>query len=86
MATGRPVVLFTPDLDKYRNSRGLYLDLEAQRPGPRLASSAEVVEVLRTIDSVSVRLADRYLAFTRTYAPHDSGKATARLVDHVFTG
>ncbi|NAS27194.1 glycosyl transferase [Herbidospora sp. NEAU-GS84] len=86
VATGRPIVLFTPDIDKYKTNRGLYLDLEAQRPGPRLASSAEVVEVLRTIDSVSVRLADRYAAFARTYAPHDSGKATARLVDHVFTG
>lgn len=86
VATGRPVVLFTPDIAKYRSSRGLYLDLESQRPGPRLETSAEVVEVLQAIDSVSVRLADRYAAFARTYAPHDDGKAAARLVDHVFVG
>jgi CDP-glycerol glycerophosphotransferase len=85
MATGRPVVLFTPDIEKYRASRGLYLDLESQRPGARLETSAEVVETLRTIDSVSAKLADRYAAFARAYAPHDNGKATARLVDHVFT-
>ncbi|GIH27338.1 hypothetical protein Aph01nite_56480 [Acrocarpospora phusangensis] len=84
VATGRPVVLFTPDLDKYRSTRGLYLDLEANRPGPRLASSPEVVEVLRTIDTVSLRLADRHATFTRTYAPHDSGKSAAAVVDHVF--
>jgi CDP-glycerol glycerophosphotransferase len=84
VATGRPVVLFTPDLEKYRSSRGLYLDLEAQRPGPRLTTSAEVIEVLRNIDTVSAKLADRYAAFVRTYAPHDNGKATIRLVDHVF--
>ncbi|WP_214110552.1 CDP-glycerol glycerophosphotransferase family protein [Acrocarpospora catenulata] len=85
VATGRPVVLFTPDLDKYRSTRGLYLDLEANRPGPRLASSPEVVEVLRTIDTVALRLADRYQAFAATYASHDSGKSAATLVDHVFT-
>ncbi|MEZ0076731.1 CDP-glycerol glycerophosphotransferase family protein [Planotetraspora sp. GP83] len=85
VATGRPVVLFTPDLAKYRSTRGLYLDLESQRPGPRLETSAEVVEVLRTIDTVAAKLADRYAAFARTYAPHDNGKAAARLVDHVFS-
>jgi CDP-glycerol glycerophosphotransferase len=85
VATGRPVVLFTPDLAKYRSSRGLYLDLESQRPGPRLETSAEVVEALRNIDAVTAKLADRYAAFVRTYAPNDNGKATARLVEHVFT-
>ncbi|ETK31176.1 CDP-glycerol glycerophosphotransferase family protein [Microbispora sp. ATCC PTA-5024] len=85
VATGRPVVLFTPDLAKYRSSRGLYLDLESQRPGPRLETSAEVVEALRNIGPVTAKLADRYAAFARTYAPHDNGKATARLVEHVFS-
>lgn len=84
VATGRPVVLFTPDLAKYRSTRGLYLDLESQRPGPRLETSAEVVEVLRNIDAATAKLADRYASFVRTYAPHDNGKATARVVDHVF--
>ncbi|MEV0969153.1 CDP-glycerol glycerophosphotransferase family protein [Microtetraspora glauca] len=85
VASGRPVVLFTPDLDRYRSARDLYLDLESQRPGLRLATSPEVVEALRSIDSVSAKLADRYAAFVRTYAPHDNGKAAARLVDHVFS-
>ncbi len=85
VATGRPVVLFTPDLAKYRSTRGLYLDLESQRPGPRLETSDEVVEVLRNIDTATAKLADRYASFVRTYAPHDNGKATARVVDHIFT-
>ncbi|WP_433219181.1 CDP-glycerol glycerophosphotransferase family protein [Microtetraspora malaysiensis] len=85
VASGRPVVLFTPDLDRYRGAREIYLDLESQRPGPRLATSPEVVEVLRTIDSVHAKLADRYASFVRTYAPNENGKAAARLVDHVFS-
>ncbi|WP_433416059.1 CDP-glycerol glycerophosphotransferase family protein [Microtetraspora malaysiensis] len=85
VASGRPVVLFTPDLDRYRGAREIYLDLESQRPGPRLATSPEVVEVLHTIDSVHARLADRYASFVRTYAPNENGKAAARLVDHVFS-
>ncbi|WP_433350499.1 CDP-glycerol glycerophosphotransferase family protein [Microtetraspora malaysiensis] len=85
VASGRPVVLFTPDLDRYRAAREIYLDLESQRPGPRLATSPEVVEVLRSIDSVQAKLADRYASFVRTYAPNENGKAAARLVDHVFS-
>ncbi|MFF3665312.1 CDP-glycerol glycerophosphotransferase family protein [Microtetraspora malaysiensis] len=85
VASGRPVVLFTPDLDRYRGAREIYLDLESQRPGPRLATSPEVVEVLRTIDSVHAKLADRYASFVQTYAPNENGKAAARLVDHVFS-
>jgi CDP-glycerol glycerophosphotransferase len=84
VATGRPVVLFTPDLAKYKAARGLYLDLESQRPGIRVESSSDVIDTLARIDSVHAKLADRYAAFARTYAPHDNGKSTAALVDRIF--
>jgi CDP-glycerol glycerophosphotransferase len=90
VATGRPVVLFTPDLGRYRTSRGLYLDLESQRPGPHVQTSVDAIDVLRTIDrpidSVAAEHAATYAAFARKYAPHDDGKAAARFVDHVFAG
>ncbi|GIH77441.1 CDP-glycerol glycerophosphotransferase family protein [Planobispora longispora] len=83
-ATGRPMVFFTHDLQRYSAKRGLYLDLAAEAPGPLLSGSAEVIEALRTIDEVAAAHADRYARFRHTYAPRDDGKATARLVDHVF--
>ncbi|WP_344858212.1 CDP-glycerol glycerophosphotransferase family protein [Planomonospora alba] len=83
-ATGRPVLLFTYDLSRYSAKRGLYLDLAAEAPGPLLSTGAEVVEALRDIDAVAAEHAERRERFRLTYAPRDDGKATARLVDHVF--
>ncbi|WP_431895932.1 CDP-glycerol glycerophosphotransferase family protein [Nonomuraea sp. bgisy101] len=83
--TGRPIVFLAHDLEKYSSKRGLYLDLAAQAPGPLLSTSAEVVEALRSIDTVAAAHADRYEAFRATYAPRDDGKATARVVDHLFS-
>ncbi|MFC4532439.1 CDP-glycerol glycerophosphotransferase family protein [Sphaerisporangium dianthi] len=83
-ATRRPMIFFGYDLERYRNSRGLYLDLRTQAPGPLLAESADVIEAVRLIDALSGDYADRYEDFVRTYAPRDDGKATARLVEHTF--
>ncbi|GAA0950404.1 hypothetical protein GCM10009560_69750 [Nonomuraea longicatena] len=83
-ATGRPIVLYAYDLAKYSTKRGLYLDLAAQAPGPVLSTSADVVDALRSIDSVASEYADRYATFRALYAPKDDGKATARVVDHLF--
>ncbi|MEO3875944.1 CDP-glycerol glycerophosphotransferase family protein [Nonomuraea sp. B12E4] len=83
--TGRPIVLYGYDLPKYSAKRGIYLDLAAQAPGPVLSTSAEVIEALRSIDKVATEHADRYDAFRATFAPRDDGKATARVVDHLFS-
>lgn len=84
VATGRPVLFLTHDLQRYSSKRGLYLDLAAEAPGPLLATGAEVVEAIGTIDRVAAAHAGRYERFRSLYAPHDDGKAAARLVDHVF--
>ncbi|WP_236715101.1 CDP-glycerol glycerophosphotransferase family protein [Nonomuraea pusilla] len=85
VATGRPVVLYAYDLAKYSSKRGLYIDLPEQAPGPVLSTSAEVIEALRSIDEVAAAHADRYDAFRAAFAPRDDGKATARVVDRLFS-
>ncbi|GGL08827.1 hypothetical protein Sme01_12570 [Sphaerisporangium melleum] len=85
-ATRRPMIFFGYDLERYRNSRGLYFDLRTQAPGPLLTDGADVIEAVRLIDALSGDYTGRYDDFVRTYAPRDDGKATPRLVDHVFTG
>jgi CDP-glycerol glycerophosphotransferase len=83
--TGRPIVIYGYDMAKYKSKRGLYVDLAEQAPGPVLSTSAEVIDALRSIDSVAAAHADRYDAFRATFAPRDDGKATARVVDHLFS-
>ncbi|WP_214412706.1 CDP-glycerol glycerophosphotransferase family protein [Sphaerisporangium fuscum] len=82
--TRRPMIFFGYDLERYRNTRGLYLDMRAEAPGPLLSEAGDVIEAVRLIDALSGDYADRYDGFVRTYVPRDDGKATARLVDHVF--
>ncbi|GII93049.1 CDP-glycerol glycerophosphotransferase family protein [Sinosporangium siamense] len=84
VATGRPVVTFAYDLDRYATRRGLYLDLKDQAPGPVAATAAQAVDAVRDIDALTPKHADRYAGFRATYAPKDDGKATARLVEHIF--
>jgi CDP-glycerol glycerophosphotransferase len=84
--TGKPMLFFAPDLEQYRDRvRGLYFDLEAAAPGPVLSTSDEVIEAVTAIDGVSADYAAAYKAFTDSYCPHDDGKATARLVERIFT-
>ncbi|MCD0453180.1 CDP-glycerol glycerophosphotransferase family protein [Actinocorallia sp. API 0066] len=81
-ATGRPVVVFAPDLDRYRDEvRGLYVDLEEKAPGPLLRTSGDVVAALR---AGVTRGADE--AFRAEFCPFDDGAAAERVIEHVFKG
>ena len=83
--TGRPILFFTYDLAEYRDSlRGFYFDFEAEAPGPLLASSAEVIEAVRDIDSVAASYRDAYQGFAARFCSLDDGKAAARICDRLF--
>ncbi len=79
--TDRPIVLLAPDLVAYRDRvRGLYLDLEAIAPGPVVTDTRGVVEALAALehgDDWSVRRKQ----LVSTFAPHDDGGATDRVLD-----
>ncbi|RJL33501.1 bifunctional glycosyltransferase/CDP-glycerol:glycerophosphate glycerophosphotransferase [Bailinhaonella thermotolerans] len=85
-STRRPMLFFTYDLARYRDStRGFYFDFEAEAPGPLLATSEAVVSALRDLATAGPAAPDaRYEAFIRKYCPYDDGQAAARLVTHVF--
>ena len=77
----KPTFLLTPDLDAYRDRvRGLYLDLEAVATGP----------VVRSTDALLERLDEDWsearARLRATYAPHDDGAVTDRLLAAVGIG
>ncbi|MGI8328773.1 bifunctional glycosyltransferase/CDP-glycerol:glycerophosphate glycerophosphotransferase [Actinomadura scrupuli] len=85
--TGRPMLFFTYDLAHYRDKlRGFYFDFEAEAPGPLLESSADLIEALRSVDSISESYGKAYAAFAERFCALEDGKAAARVVDRVFPG
>ncbi|GHE42814.1 hypothetical protein GCM10017673_51320 [Streptosporangium violaceochromogenes] len=83
--TGRPILLFTYDLEHYRERlRGFYLDLAEHAPGPLLGTSDEVIDALADLEGVAAAHAAAHRAFKDRFCHLDDGNAAARVVDHVF--
>ena len=83
--TGRPMVFFTYDLERYRDHvRGFYFDFEADAPGPIVKTTGELLECLTGLTAVSRDYADRYARFRQRFTSLEDGRAAARVVDAVF--
>jgi CDP-glycerol glycerophosphotransferase (TagB/SpsB family)/glycosyltransferase involved in cell wall biosynthesis len=82
-ATGRPIVHHVPDLDDYRNGRGLYLD-EADLPGPLSVTVHDTLAEVRT--ALDEGASDRVVKAAARFAPKDDGRVCERVVDVVFRG
>jgi CDP-glycerol glycerophosphotransferase len=81
--TGKPMLFFAYDLERYgAEVRGLYLDLEAEAPGPVLRTSDEVIDALRA--GTHDDHADAYAMFVKTYCPYDDGFASARVIERIL--
>lgn len=76
--TGKPVVLYTYDLEEYLHDRGLYLDI-TDMPFPQVSTKEALAELLaggeyRSSDYMSSDYAE-------TYLPYESPDNSARAID-----
>ena len=79
------MIFFTYDLDEYRDElRGFYFDLQAEAPGPLLATSDGVLAAIADLDTTGSDQAAAYQAFVTKYCPLDDGKAAARVCERLF--
>ncbi|HEY5834131.1 CDP-glycerol glycerophosphotransferase family protein [Streptomyces sp.] len=80
--TGRPILLYTPDLAHYRDRlRGFAFDYERAAPGPLLASTGELIEALRDPQTACLPYEQAYAAFRAAFCHLDDGGAAARVAD-----
>jgi CDP-glycerol glycerophosphotransferase len=83
--TGKPIVLFTYDLEYYRDEmRGFYFDLEAQAPGPLVSTTEDLIAVLRDLDAVRRDYAGAYARFRDRFCALEDGAASRRVVSAFF--
>ena len=82
--TGKPVVLFAPDLERYRDdTRGFYFDYEDWAPGPVCATTDELADALSDLPRHRAAHQDSYDAFVERFCPHEDGHAGERVVELV---
>jgi CDP-glycerol glycerophosphotransferase len=82
--TGKPILLFAPDLDRYRDQvRGLYFDYEDWAPGPVSLTQEELAASLADLAGVERAFAERYRAFVEKFCPHEDGHAGERVADRL---
>jgi len=80
----RPIVIYAPDWETYRETRGVTFDLLADPPGPVAATEPELTEVFGTEDFRSAASTKLRTAFRERFCPFDDGHAAEKVVRRVF--
>ncbi len=77
---GRPIVFYTPDLEDYLATRGLYYDFDDYTYGPVVRDTPALIDALgrARVDETRLR------AFCERFLNRCDGRATARFVETVF--
>ncbi|MFJ3878976.1 CDP-glycerol glycerophosphotransferase family protein [Streptomyces sp. NPDC090077] len=83
--TDRPILLFTYDLEHYRDTlRGFTFDLEEKAPGPLLADSASLIAAVRDADALGAEYAGARAAFRAEFCDLADGRAAEQVVDRML--
>jgi CDP-glycerol glycerophosphotransferase (TagB/SpsB family) len=82
----RPIVVFAPDWEEYRTTRGAYFDIFTEGPGVVLVTEAELIKrfTAKTIDDGEAR--QRRAAFRERFCSLEDGRASERVVRRVLLG
>lgn len=84
LPTGKPVTMYTYDLEEYRSERGLYID-----PSTMGIPSANTVDELVTTVALQIQDGERgklHADLVAEYCPREDGRASSRAVDFFFFG
>jgi CDP-glycerol glycerophosphotransferase len=80
----RPIIVFAPDWQAYRQLRGTYFDLMAEPPGAVATTYPDLLDVFRTGAYMDDRAAKARRHFRRRFCYLDDGGAADRVVRRVL--
>ncbi|MFI7076293.1 CDP-glycerol glycerophosphotransferase family protein [Micromonospora sp. NPDC049903] len=82
----RPIVVYAPDWDAYRLTRGVYFDVTAEAPGAVARTFPDLLDVFRS-GALETPEADRArAAFRERFCSLEDGHAAERVARRVFLG
>lgn len=82
--TGKPLVIYAPDISTYVLERGLYFDLRIHVPGPVVETQIALVDVLDNIDKLSVQYSALYRRWSEKFHTWESGSSAQKIVEIFF--
>ncbi len=80
----RPIVIFAPDWDAYRRTRGVTFDLLAEPPGVVATDQAALIDAFGTQEVFGEAAAKARAQFRERFCYLDDGRAADRVVRRVF--
>ena len=82
----RPILLFTYDLEVYRDKlRGLYVDIEENRPGPLLFNSDELEEAIVNIDQTEKETGHLREKFKEKFLQYECENSSEKIFNEVIS-
>ncbi|WP_263698128.1 bifunctional glycosyltransferase family 2 protein/CDP-glycerol:glycerophosphate glycerophosphotransferase [Bacillus thuringiensis] len=82
---GKPILFFTYDIDKYRDTlRGFYFNFAEEAPGPLLKTSNEVIDAIESIEEIEAEYKGKFDQFYNRFCHLDDGNAAKNIVQKVF--
>ncbi|ELD8115500.1 CDP-glycerol glycerophosphotransferase family protein [Staphylococcus pseudintermedius] len=83
LVTDKPIVFYVPDLDKYQNERGVYIDLCAL-PGPVADNIQDVITLVSNESYKDADVQEKSAKFKHNFVNYENGSVTERLIESVF--
>ncbi|WP_433145352.1 bifunctional glycosyltransferase/CDP-glycerol:glycerophosphate glycerophosphotransferase [Actinomadura nitritigenes] len=80
----RPIVIYAPDWETYRRTRGVTFDLLAEPPGPVARTEDELIACFKGDEPGSASSTAKRAAFRRRFCTFDDGHAAERIVRRVY--
>jgi CDP-glycerol glycerophosphotransferase len=80
----RPIIIYAPDWDAYRRTRGVTFDLLAEPPGVVATTQADLVDAFITGEVESEAATKARAQFRERFCYLDDGRAADRVVRRVF--
>lgn len=84
--TKNPILFFMPDFNEYNSTRGLYLDIKNDLPGPLLFDMDELINGLKNIAKIQEKFKNSYNNFYKEYCSLGHGDASAKVVKALING
>lgn len=85
LITDRPVMFYIPDLERYKDIRGMYMDIDSL-PGPATDSLDRLCQWLNEPEIYVSAKSSNYKNIKKIYCRYDDGQASKRIVNAIFEG